>query len=91
MTNLQPKCLSGQLGQGHAARGYILPCCYWDVPDLFESEIADLVQEKFKLSDVGSVQEILESEEWIKFYNDLNSGNAPSHCLRYCSGNPIKI
>jgi hypothetical protein len=67
-----------------------LPCCWWDRPDLFNSEIKDLVQEKFKLTNVNSVAEILESDEWKRFYADLADGKAPNLCHIYCGGVDVK-
>lgn len=87
---MYPKCLSGEQQVGHTARGYILPCCWWDRPDLFNSEIKDLVQEKFKLTNVDSVAEILESNEWKKFYANLADSKAPSLCHIYCGGGDVK-
>ena len=87
---MYPKCLSGEQQVGHTARGYILPCCWWDRPDLFNNEIKDLVQEKFKLTNVDSVAQIVESDEWKKFYADLAVGKAPSLCHTYCNGVNVK-
>lgn len=90
MKTIQPKCLNGRQELGHTARGYILPCCWWDIPFLFDSEIKELVKEKFKLDNVSDIKQVLESEEWKTFYADLRVGKAPSHCYKYCSGSPVK-
>lgn len=90
MKTIQPKCLNGQQELGHTARGYVLPCCWWDVPFLFDSEIKELVKEKFRLNNASSINEILQSEEWKTFYQDLKKGNAPSHCYKFCSGKEVK-
>lgn len=87
---MYPKCLSGEQQVGHTARGYILPCCWWDRHDLFNSEIKDLVKEKFKLTNVDTVAEIFESEEWKTFYKNLANGIAPSLCHTFCSGAEVK-
>lgn len=90
MSNIYPKCLSGEQQIGHTARGYILPCCWWDQPDLFSSEIKDLVQSKFNLATVGSVAEVFESAEWKAFYDNLAKGQAPSLCHTFCGGKDVK-
>ena len=90
MSEIYPKCLSGEQQIGHTARGYILPCCWWDQPNLFNSEIKDLVQSKFNLSTVGSVTEVLGSDEWQAFYNNLRAGQAPSLCHIFCGGKNVK-
>jgi len=89
MSNLKPKCLSGK-PYGHTARGYILPCCHWDIPNLFESDIAALVDEKFKLGDLQSVEDAVLSKEWKSFYSDLKRGKGPDLCYEYCSGKNVK-
>jgi len=89
MKTLKPKCLNGK-PVGHTARGYILPCCHWDIPNLFESEIKNLVEEKFKLEDLHSVEDVIESKEWKNFYEQLELGRAPLLCYEYCSDNNIK-
>ena len=90
MSSIYPKCINNQQQFGHTARGYILPCCWWDRPNLFNSEIKDLVQEKFKLTNIDSVAQIVESDEWKKFYADLADGKAPSLCHTFCGGAEVK-
>ena len=90
MKNLFPKCLNESSQMGHTARGYILPCCWSDRPDLFESDMKDLVQKKFKLDNIESIEEVLFSEEWQIFYNDLKNGKGRKICHIYCGGNTIK-
>lgn len=90
MKNLFPKCLNKSFQMGHTARGYILPCCWADRPDLFESDMKDLVKEKFKLDNVQSVKDVIHSKEWENFYKDLEAGNGRKICYIYCGGNLIK-
>ena len=84
MKKLYPKCLKKDGEFGNTTRGYLLPCCYLDVTDLFEGEFKDLVKEKFKLSEVASIEEIIESEEWLSFYQNLRDGIAPDRCYEAC-------
>jgi hypothetical protein len=85
MKKIEPKCLNGENPLGTTSRGYLIPCCYWDRIDLFNSEISDLVQEKFRLDNIISIESILSSEEWIDFYAKLKTGVGPKICQRYCS------
>lgn len=91
MKNIFPKCLNDNHEMGHTSRGYILPCCWADRPDLFTGDMKDLVQKKFKLNNVQSISEIIESNEWQNFYNDLKNGLGRKICHIYCSDNPIKV
>lgn len=88
---IYPKCLEEDAEFGNTSKGYILPCCWWDQPFIFDddSPIKDLLKEKFKLSEVNSVQEIVESEEWQTFYDGLKNGKAPDLCYSIC-GRPGK-
>ena len=90
MSSIYPKCINNQQQIGHTAQGYILPCCWWDRPNLFNGEIKDLVQEKFKLTNVNSVADIFESEEWKTFYHNLSNGIGPSLCHTFCGGADVK-
>ena len=85
-----PKCLNADHQLGHTARGYILPCCWADRPELFEGDMKDLVKEKFKLTNIEKIEDVIESKEWINFYNKLKHGEGAKICSIYCNGNKIK-
>lgn len=85
MKTLYPKCLDEDREFGNSSRGgYLLPCCWTDIPNLFESDFKDLVKNKFKISEVNSIEEIIESEEWVSFYNNLKNNIAPEYCYQIC-------
>ena len=88
MKNLRPRCLDGD-PLGYSATGYILPCCRCDMPSLHTGQIKQLVQEKFAINCVHSVQDVLQSTEWQDFYHMLvdSPDNAPDHCWEYCGPN----
>ena len=90
MKALYPKCLKPEHELGHTARGFLLPCCWADRPDLFESDMKNLVQEKFRLSKIKSVEEVLKSNEWSTFYKNLSKGIGCDICYIYCSGKNVK-
>jgi hypothetical protein len=52
---------------------------------IFDSEIADLVQEKYKISNVDSIKDIIESKDWKDFYLNLSKGIGPDICKGYCA------
>ena len=81
---LYPKCLESDAEMGNTSQGYLLPCCWWDVPDLFTSDLKDLVQEKFKLDTIQSIDEILLSPEWASFFKNIKEGIAPDYCYQIC-------
>ena len=81
---LYPKCLGSVPEYGYTSRGYLLPCCFLDTHDLFDTDAAVLVKEKFEFSKVESVDEILESPEWTEFYNNLKNGIGLKRCHDIC-------
>lgn len=88
---ITPKCLQDNHLLGHTARGYILPCCWADRPELFESDMKDLVKEKFKLINVKNIEDVIESDEWTQFYDKLKRGEGAKICSIYCKGKSVKI
>jgi len=86
---------------GLNAEGYLLPCCWCD-PIRKKSKtyggkmdsMDKLFQEKFKLKNIESIEEIILSDEWLEFYNSLlyNNKDVPKICRHYCETlNDIKI
>ena len=91
---LRPKCIpSGKQtfsevqGLGHSAQGFILPCCWMDVdPMRREKKQEVFYQEKFKISNVKNIEEIIHSKEWVEFYLMLQQApnRAPEVCYKKC-------
>ena len=85
---LKPKCLNGDtcFGFSNSEGGYILPCCWCDQPKRIK-QFAILTQEKFKITNVDSIDSIVESDEWQEFFNMLinRPEEAPETCKKYCS------
>ena len=69
---LKPRCLIGKqmFGFTNSEGGYILPCCWCDQSERIK-EFASLTQEKFKITNVTSIESILESDEWQDFFDIL--------------------
>ena len=91
MTKLYPKCLQDNREYGNTSTGYILPCCWLDIPDLFnDNDLALFVDEKFRLDIVNSIDDIIESKEWADFYSNLKNDIGPKQCHKIC-GSPNTI
>lgn len=82
MKKIYPKCIKNEQTLANSAQGYLLPCCWWDKPDIFES--SDLFRNDLKIENVKNIQEILDSKEWSEFYRDLKNGIGPTICQVYC-------
>lgn len=74
-------------GIAYTSDGYLLPCCWCDAPSTRKDIIeAGLYNESLKLSNNKSVDDIIESEVWIKFINTImhHPNNAPRCCREKC-------
>ena len=86
--NFRPSCIHDNKEPAYSSTGYILPCCWCDTGFILEDEdFASIVQEKFRLDNVQSVKEIVESDEWKEF---KKFNNIPIVCQRYCGGGKTK-
>ena len=90
---LLPECLGNAKnkdyvrGIAYTSEGYLLPCCWLDIPRLkSELERFDLFNEKLKLSNNKSVDDIINSNEWKNFIDVIinDPKNAISQCKRKC-------
>jgi len=85
---VDPSCLKEGHRYGHTNEGFILPCC-WIWSARFDL-VPELMQDKFNLSNVNSIEEIVTSEEWQNFFKNIkdNYQHSPWElCKRYC---PVK-
>lgn len=90
MSELDPKCLKENGEWGNTSQGYLLPCCWWDVPELWDDpEMRKLVQEKFKLTNIESIEQVIHSKEWTTFYDNLRKNIAPKYCYQHCGKSNI--
>ena len=76
-------------GIAYTADGYLLPCCWCDEIK-HRKDFVDLgfYNESLKLSNNGSVDDILHSDNWIKFIDTImhHPQNATRCCKINCGG-----
>ena len=92
-TVLKPKCLiPDKYGQtqclGHSAQGYLTPCCWIDSYPKNRGIAQDIFyQEKMKICNNDSINDIIQSKEWLDFYTLLQEepDKAPEICYKKCS------
>ena len=93
-TVLKPKCIIpvGQGGSiqclGHSAQGYLTPCCWIDSYPEKRGIAQDIFyQEKMKICNNDSINDIIQSKEWLDFYTLLQEepDKAPKVCHKKCS------
>ncbi|MAD25231.1 MAG: hypothetical protein CMO44_13765 [Verrucomicrobiales bacterium] len=72
----------------HSAKGFILPCCWCDIPEPEKDEqIKKLFNKKLHLDNNDTIEDIILSDEWFNFFSTLtdDTSNASSVCKKYCS------
>ncbi len=94
----QPQCITEPLTAtgrsfGSSAKGYLTPCCWIDFSfyknikelESDDPQLVNLFKEHLKIKNNDSIEDILLSDEWIEFYDNLASvDTAPKTCKRYC-------
>lgn len=92
---LYPKCMADidRAKPAYVNTGHILPCCFIDGGADEEEWFNKLRSEHLKVSNVSDIDDIYYSEEWLSFYNMLETEpeNAPTQCKRFCSAPPQLI
>jgi len=87
LNTLKPKCF-GRMEAAVNAQGFLLPCCWCDTPKtLNDINFKKLVNSKFHLSKVKDIKEVLYSNEWKEFRENLKKNNVnklPDMCKIKC-------
>tara|TARA_B100000424_G_C22841338_1_gene448963 strand:+ start:558 stop:896 length:339 start_codon:yes stop_codon:yes gene_type:complete len=88
LKNWYPICITRtgptKKAYGHNVSGHLMPCCWCFKTN--DPDINVLNQEHLKIENVDSIEEIVLSDEWLKFTNTLANDplNAPKTCWKYC-------
>lgn len=88
---LNPNCLKKSKLFGWSAQGYLLPCCWCDLPSTFNGEqgaVSKLVDPKFHIDKINNFEEVINSQEWKDLYaiitDESRIDEAPAVCKRHC-------
>jgi len=72
---------------GYNSQGYIMPCC-WTVQEkgYEEKQFKPLMKDKFHISNVDKIEDVIQSEEWKEFADILvkKPQNAANVCWYFC-------
>lgn len=80
---LKPKCFdSMELAVDN--RGHLIPCCYCDTVATREDKEYQKLYAVSKINDYDDVKEILMTDEWIKFKDNLLNDIGPPACIDTC-------
>ena len=90
-----PKCLTeGQRKVPYlAATGQMYPCCWLDHNQTKDPEYSTLQDERLNIKH-NTVEEIIKSDTWKTFYDNLFTDKCPSYCKKKCTTslrNPTRV
>tara|TARA_B100001057_G_C22024346_1_gene634797 strand:+ start:70 stop:438 length:369 start_codon:yes stop_codon:yes gene_type:complete len=91
---LQPMCVGENSREyGFNSQGYIMPCC-WTVQEkgYEEDQFKDLMKDKFHISNINKIEDVVNSDEWKNFADTLinKPQNAPNICWFFCDNKNSK-
>jgi len=87
---LNPKCFKNW-ATAYTATGYLVPCCYCDNPETMNDSNFKKLLDASKVEESNSIEDILLSDEWSNFRDNLKKDIAPNVCFRYCGQNKTAI
>lgn len=82
---LEPQCLDEtRMAMAITNRGELIPCCRCDDPaTLGDTKFQELIAVS-RIADYDSIQEILETPQWIEFEQNLRNNKGPYACWSTC-------
>ena len=86
MAKFKPMCIAKKTCIAYVNSGHILPCCFADGDrDKFKL----LMPEHLKVKNNKSIEDIITSNEWLKFFDGLmnypEETEAYHHCKQVCT------
>lgn len=82
----KPKCCCSGQQLAITNRGHLIPCCYIDNTIGMSDPIIQQLLTVSKISDYEKIEEIMKTQEWIQFEENLLSKNGawPLVCVHHC-------
>ena len=89
---IDPQCVNGSKPVAINNRGHLLPCCEWDTGKMIRDPYVQKLMAVSNIAD-ADIDEILLTDEWQQFYQDITTGNyIPIMCKAVCGkGKPTRI
>ena len=87
---LDPKCIKGEMSFAVTNRGHVIPCCRLDTSETMRDTEFQKLLAVSEISKVNSIAEILSTDEWLSFLNNLKENKGPAECFTTCSKNKLK-
>lgn len=71
-------------------RGELIPCCRCDEPGTIDDPEFQKLLAVSKISENNSVEDILSTKQWKRFYKNLKRNIGPKACWNTCQKNKSK-
>ena len=81
---LKPACFE-EFPLAITNQGVLLPCCYCDDPHTTTDREFKKLMAVSKLDDYDSIEQILATKQWKRFYKNLTRNVGPPACMTVCS------
>ena len=81
---LDPLCMKGEMAFSVTNRGELIPCCRCDEPKTINDPEFQKLLAASKISEHDSIDDILKTKQWKRFYKNLLKHKGPAACWRTC-------
>jgi hypothetical protein len=81
---LDPLCFKGSIAFAVTNRGHLIPCCRCDDPLTINDPEFQKLLSVSKISEYDSIDQILATNEWKEFEENLRNHTGPDACIRTC-------
>lgn len=85
MRKVDPFCIRDRTQcYGVTNKGYLIPCVYYDSPQVYADPEAGKLMSVAKISDYEKISDIPKQPLWVEFFENLEKGIGPRFCQRNC-------
>ena len=86
-TKIEPMCIKGNMNLAITNRGEVIPCCRCDTNEnMSDPEFRKMI-DRSRIADYDSIDDIIESDVWKQFYDQLKENRGPKACWDTCRTN----
>ena len=86
-TKIEPMCIKGNMNLAVTNRGQVIPCCRCDTNEnMTDPEFKKMIDAS-QLKDYKCIDDIIESDVWKQFYDQLKQNRGPKACWDTCRTN----
>jgi len=87
LDKLDPKCFKNEIGFAITNRGQLIPCCRCDTIDTLNDPKFKKLLSVSNIVDYNNIKDILNTQEWQEFYQNLKNHQGPAACYQTCRAN----